>query len=30
MTGSFPVAFKAQQWKKEWGKYYIHYDTIRK
>jgi predicted acylesterase/phospholipase RssA len=24
MTGSFPVAFKAQQWKKEWGYYYVY------
>ena len=25
MTGSFPVAFQAQKWQKEWGYYYIHY-----
>jgi len=25
MTGSFPVAFKAQKWDKNWGKYYVHY-----
>ena len=25
MTGSFPVAFKAQKWKKEWGYYYIYH-----
>lgn len=24
MTGSFPVGFKAQKWKKEWGHYYVH------
>ena len=24
MTGSFPVAFKAQRWKKDWGYYYVH------
>ena len=30
MTSSFPVAFAAQKWKKEWGKYYVHYDNIRR
>ena len=30
MTGSFPVAFEALKWKKEWGKYYIHYDRMRR
>ena len=30
MTGSFPVAFEALKWKKEWGKYYIHYERHRK
>lgn len=25
MTGSFPVAFKAQRWKKEWGYYHVHH-----
>ena len=30
MTGAFPVAFQATYWKKEWGKYYIHYDTMRR
>ena len=30
MTGSFPVAFAAQQWKKQWGKYYIHFKNSRK
>lgn len=30
MTGSFPVAFEAQTWKKEWGKYYIHYQNTRR
>lgn len=30
MTGSFPVAFEAQSWQSAWGKYYIHYDYIRK
>lgn len=24
MTGSFPVGFKAQRWKKEWGQYHVH------
>ena len=26
MTGSFPVGFKAQTWKKEWGKYYVRFN----
>jgi predicted acylesterase/phospholipase RssA len=30
MTGSFPVAFHAQKWKPEWGKYYVHYNKFRK
>ena len=30
MTGSFPVAFEALKWQKEWGKYYIHYERYRK
>ena len=30
ISGSFPVAFEAMDWKKSWGKYYIHYDTVRK
>ena len=30
MTGSFPVAFESQKWRKEWGKYYIHYENTRK
>ena len=30
MTGSFPVAFEAQKWQSSWGKYYIHYDNIRR
>ena len=30
MTGSFPVAFEALKWEKEWGKYYIHYERHRK
>lgn len=30
MTGSFPVAFKASYWKREWGKYYIYYENIRR
>ena len=30
MTGSFPVAFKAQKWQKSWGKYYVHYEHMRK
>lgn len=24
MTGSFPIGFKPQQWKSEWGKYHVH------
>lgn len=30
MTGSFPVAFQAKTWQKEWGKYYIHYANTRR
>lgn len=30
MTGSFPIAFEAQVWKPEWGKYYIHYEGVRR
>ena len=30
MTGSFPIAFESQKWRKEWGKYYIHYANTRK
>lgn len=30
MTGSFPVAFEAMAWRKEWGKYYIHYQHYRR
>ena len=30
MTGSFPVAFKSQTWKSDWGKYYIHYHSTRR
>ena len=30
MSGSFPVAFMAQTWKQEWGKYFIHYSKSRK
>lgn len=30
LTGAFPIAFMAQTWKKEWGKYYIHYSNTRK
>jgi hypothetical protein len=26
ITGSFPVAFKAQRWNPDWGPYYVHYD----
>ena len=29
MTGSFPVAFKPQKWKKEWGFYYIYKEGKR-
>jgi len=24
MTGSFPVGFKAQKWRKEWGLYHVY------
>ena len=30
MTGAFPVAFQATYWKKQWGKYYIHYENMRR
>ena len=30
MTGSFPVAFQAKKWKKEWGKYYVHFKSSRR
>ena len=30
MTGSFPVAFQAQHWDQSWGKYYIHYERLRR
>jgi predicted acylesterase/phospholipase RssA len=30
MTGSFPVAFQAQRWQREWGKYFVHYDNFRR
>ena len=30
MSGSFPCAFESQKWKKEWGKYYVHYANTRK
>ena len=30
MTASYPIAFEAIRWKKEWGKYYIHYAHPRK
>ena len=30
MSGSFPCVFEAQRWKKEGGKYYIHYTNTRK
>ena len=30
MTGSLPVAFQAQSWQSEWGKYYIHYKHHRR
>lgn len=26
MSGSYPVAFKAPIWEKNWGKYHIYYD----
>jgi predicted acylesterase/phospholipase RssA len=30
MSGSFPIAFLSLSWKKEWGKYYIHYEKSRR
>jgi hypothetical protein len=30
MTGSFPVGFKAQRWRQEWGNYLIHYSDHRR
>jgi len=30
MTGSFPIAFEAMSWKKEWGVYYVHYSNRRR
>jgi hypothetical protein len=30
MTGSFPVAFKAQKWDSKWGNYRIHYADHRR
>ena len=30
ISGSFPVAFVGQKWKKQWGKYHIHYDNTRR
>ena len=30
LTGSFPVAFEAQEWQREWGPYYIHYKRFRR
>ena len=30
MTGSFPVAFKPQKWKKDWGFYYVYKEGKRK
>jgi predicted acylesterase/phospholipase RssA len=30
MTSAFPVAFQALRWKKEWGKYNIHYISTRR
>lgn len=30
ISASFPIAFVGQKWKKEWGKYYIHYDSTRR
>lgn len=30
MSGSFPIAFESLAWRKEWGKYYIHYGIKRK
>ena len=29
MSGSFPAAFKAQKWKKNWGNYNIYYKTYK-
>ena len=28
MTGSFPVAFEAQTWKREWGDYYVYKSSV--
>lgn len=30
ISGSFPIVFESQKWKKEWGKYYIHYANTRR
>lgn len=30
ITGSLPIAFQGQYWRKEWGKYYIHYHDSRR
>lgn len=29
MTGSFPVAFKAQTWQKHWGYYHIYHPEYK-
>ena len=30
MSASFPCVYEALKWRKEWGKYYIHYANTRK
>ena len=30
MTGSFPVAFQSQKWKRQWGYYNVTYNDKRK
>ena len=30
MTGSLPLAFESQHWKRNWGKYYVHYEKSRR
>ena len=29
MSASFPLAFEARRWKREWGKYYVHHSYSR-
>lgn len=30
MTGSFPIAFEALAWRKQWGSYFVHYPNRRR